>query len=779
MRRHLPAALTHALAITLGGALTAPLAAQEGLEGQVARLLQRADAGQLERVWDVSAEIVELDGQEDALARAISSRADQGGALARLAAARALLDLSSGYADHVLQALDPLCKADDGAVRGAAMGMLGTQGFFRGTTLRRVRDILEENTSSELAAPHVRVEAAKSLWRVGSDAQRSTARSTLQQFLTSADRELRVEGALALAEINVDSSHPAWQVLREIQDQPTDAGRLARSYLRLDSERRRFEHLLRRSLDARRPGGDDSRYGKLEEIMAEIRGRHTRGDSFDEEFMIDNAAKGMLRALDRHSAFFTSEEYKAFFFDLNREYGGIGAFVNFDRDDVFSIVRPIYSGPAYRAGLRSGDKILEVDGWETAGQTSEAIIAKLKGKPSTPVKVKIYRPGMEEPEDVEIVREQINVPSVNFELLPGNIGYVELITFGGNTAAELRAVLSEFERVGVAGLVLDVRSNTGGYLLAAREVVELFVEGRKRVVYTKSREGIEEEHFTHDRAVSPGMPLVVLTNEYSASASEIVAGALQDYGRAAVVGKRTYGKGSVQQLIPLDSEPGEPFGDQNRNGVRDEWEPFTDQNGNGEYDIGPRIKLTVARYYLPSGRTPNKEVDANGEVLNPDWGVTPDHEVELFEFDPGKAWMVEALRPLVKDGAFNRYVEERLEQHKDLFLELANGDDEDASRYPDFEEFYASLDTKLPRDEVRRWIRYRIRDAVSDLRGKAFAGTRRMGDFQEDPQLQFAVRSLLEKRGVDIREIKAYQNVLKLAKVDEKAAAAKNEKEGG
>src|SRR5262249_17463568 len=158
----------------------------------------------------------------------------------------------------------------------------------------------------------------------------------------------------------------------------------------------------------------------------------------------------------------TSDEYQRFIFDLNREYGGIGAFVNFDQDNDFTVIRPIYSGPAYRQGMRSGDKILEVDGWETAGHTSDEIIARLKGRPDTTVVLKVFRFGWQEPETISIVRKEIHVPAVNHTLLPGAIGYLELINFSTNVAAELETALQDVMHKGAVGIVLDVRDNTGG-----------------------------------------------------------------------------------------------------------------------------------------------------------------------------------------------------------------------------------------------------------------------------------------------------------------------------
>ena len=771
MSNHLPA---FSAACVLFFSMTAEVRAQEGLDVKVAQLLQRADAGRLDGVWALSQQITDLDGQDDALARAISKSADSLGDQGRLAAARALIELTDGTAlgKQILAVLAPVCESDDQQARSAAMSLLGTEAIFSRRMLPEPRKILEKATTSELVAPEVRVSAAKGLWHVGSDDQRSQARQTLSDFLKSTDRGLQIAGALALAEINADSSGPCWEILRSIRDEPTPQGQLARSYLQIDSDRRHFESLLRRTFERNTEGNSDA-YGKLEEIIKRVQLSHVRGDKMDREFLMQAAAKGIMRALDKHSSFFTSDEYKKFFFDLNREYGGIGAFVNFDQDEVFSIVRPIYSGPAYRAGLRSGDKILEIDSWETSGHTSEEIIARLKGKPETKVTVKVYRPGMSGPENVSIVREQIQVPSVNHEILPGNLGYVELITFGSNTAAELGRVLSELDQKGVAGIVLDVRSNTGGYLMAARDVVELFIDGRRRVVYTESREGVEETYDTRDRAVVPDTPLVVLVNEYSASASEIVAGALQDYGRAAVIGKRSYGKGSVQSLIPMRSEQGETYDDKNGNRTRDEWETYEDANGNGQYDVGPRLKMTVARYYLPSGRSPNKEYDAEGKLVDPDWGVSPDHEIELREYNPAEAWKIEPLSDLRNRGVFRQYVTDHLDGNEELFLELAESDLGQSDRYPDFEQFYAGLDTKLPREDVRRWVRYLVREVVADLRGRAFAGARAMGDPQEDAQLQQGVSVLLEGLGKSINDIKQYQSVLKLTKTEKTGETAK------
>jgi hypothetical protein len=269
------------------------------------------------------------------------------------------------------------------------------------------------------------------------------------------------------------------------------------------------------------------------------------------------------------------------------------------------------------------------------------------------------------------------------------------------------------------------------------------------------------------------LPLAVLTNNFSASASEITAGALQDLNRGVVIGERSFGKGSVQNLIALDSDPGEDFNDLNSDGSWQEGESYTDRNKNGKYDPGAHLKLTVAKYYLPSGRCPHREFDKDGKLVNLDWGVTPDKVLELLENKPEDAWKNSAVLALLKKNVFREYVKTNLAKHEPLFRELAEGDGGDVSKYPGFAEFYKGLETKLSEDDVRRWLRYEVRDQVSDLRGAVYPGQRALGDPQEDAQLQEAVRTLLGKVGTDIRTIPAYQNVLKIKFGEKSTAGAK------
>jgi len=764
-----------------------PAALAQGLEEQVAVILRQADTQPLSQTFtaveriDQSAE----DATEEAIRNAVMASVTGLGVRGRLAAAATLRDLddSGVYGKDILDVLRPATEqnSDPGLLDAvvAAVGMLGDDKSFNRVVLPDVRELLEGLATNDLTNPDVRLAAARSLWNVGSSTQKGVAKDTMTSFLRSEDRKLQVAGAFALADINTDATGPGWSLLRDLAKEPTADGRRAQLYLKVEEERRQFQTMLSELVSAQidkgaAGAGKEDRFAVLKELITRAKAQHIQGEEFSDDDLLDAAAKGMMQYLDRHSTYFTSDEFQRFYFDLSREYAGIGAFVNFDPDGDFSIIRPIYSGPAYEVGMRSGDKILEVDGWETAGHTSDEIIKRLKGPPDTMVEVKIFRPGMIEPEVLELKRRQIHVPSVNSTMLPGDIGYIELITFGADTAQETRRAVDRLEKQGAKGLILDVRNNTGGYLLAARDVVELFVPGRKTVVSTKGRDGEQNKYETRNRAVTD-LPLAVLINGLSASASEITAGALQDLDRAVLIGERSFGKGSVQSLMPVSSKPGEPFNDHNRNGAWDEGEAFEDLNGNGKFDIGPHLKLTVAKYYLPSGRSIHKMFNKDGRIADPDWGVRPDTELQLREVRAADAWKNAAVFELFKQNAFRDYVRKHLETDKDTLLELAEGDGGDPNRWPDFDAFYDGLDTQLTKDDVRKWLRYTTRDEVADLRGKVYPGNRALGDFQEDAQLQEAVSQLLAKAGSDIRDVEAYRGVLK----NEVSAAKDKQTAGG
>ena len=307
----------------------------------------------------------------------------------------------------------------------------------------------------------------------------------------------------------------------------------------------------------------------------------------------------MLGALDQHTMYFSAEERASWDSSLDPTYGGIGAYVTFDEQEIFTISRPIFGGPAYRNDLRPDDKILRVDGWETAGQPLEEIVKRLKGRPKTKVTITVYRRGWEKPREIEIERAQITIPTAESAMLPGRIGYIRLTTFGSETNVELERECRRLEREGIDGLVLDLRWNTGGWLETAKKVADTFLSRGKLIVYWEGRNtylASREDTVATKGTTRPEYPMVILVNRGSASASEIVAGALQFHGRAKLVGDWTFGKGTVQRVFPIStSPPSEKFTDEpGGNGYYDPPEEFTDLNGNGKWDralLEPLIDL--------------------------------------------------------------------------------------------------------------------------------------------------------------------------------------------
>ena len=615
--------------------------------------------------------------------------------------------------------------------------------------------------------PSLRVACATAAHSVGLGKQIPKARAVLYDFLGSGDARLKAEGALALAHLGIVEDVPGvTSELERLAALPGDRGRLAAAYLKQVQIRRHKETELRRArnvasdLASGADGSVGSDLARIERLIQLVQEAHIDGTDVTRAELIEAAADGLLRSMDRHSSYFSPEAFKKFEQDLEAEYGGIGAYVGLDRDDgLFTITRPIYSGPAYKAGLYTDDKIVRLGDWPTVGEPVNDVIKRLKGKPGTPVKLYIWRRGMdagliERPtEDMAVVieRAQITVPPVHAQMLPGGIGLVELTTFSRVASQELARAIDKLKAEGMRGLILDLRGNTGGLLTEARNVGDLFLEKGKVVVSTKSRVYRPRTFSTSRGPIIPDdMPLVTLINRFSASASEIVSGALQDHGRSKLIGQRSFGKGSVQNLIRLPGEADDEFADENNNRRHDDWETITkDHDGDGEFDYAPRIKLTIEQYLLPTGRSIHRKVDDEGNITSAG-GVEPDETIAPMRRE---SWRLVEMRKLQDTRKLRNWARDKFEENQEEFSKLALCDMDDPAAYSGFADLYGGLDTILSEDDVRFLLRIEVRRLVQDAQGHAFP----MGDFQEDSQLQAAVRSILADLGVTADSEVAYE----------------------
>ena len=302
--------------------------------------------------------------------------------------------------------------------------------------------------------------------------------------------------------------------------------------------------------------------------------------------LIYGALNGMTKSLDPFSSFFTPKQYESFRQETEGEFGGVGIEIGMEKGRPV-VISPIEGTPAFRAGIKAGDVILEVNGEDTSNMSLIDVVQRIRGKVGTKVQLTIYRKGMEKPMKIELERALIKIESVKWTTL-GDVGYIKLSQFNENVSVQVERALKELASQKVKGVILDLRNDPGGLLSEAVNVADLFLPEGRLVVYTRSRNGETQKYFARRKPVVPDeLPVIVLINKGSASASEIVAGALQDYKRAVILGEKSFGKASVQNIIPLED--------------------------------GSALKLTVAHYYTPLGRLIHNK------------GIVPDVQVAMDE----------------------------------------------------------------------------------------------------------------------------------------------------
>jgi carboxyl-terminal processing protease len=574
---------------------------------------------------------------------------------------------------------------------------------------KKLQKILDETTT-----PYVRLNLSHALYSTSHSIRAVAELKNLIQLgeTKNTNGELRYPGlksesALTLAEIG--HFEEVTEILKDLSKEPGEKGKRAQVLL----DYKQYMDFGSKSNPSTKQKYD---YKILDEILDLIKNNYVDPAKFNVTDLITAAAKGITTSLDRFSMYHTEEEKKASEEDLNKKYGGIGAYVSM-RDNLLTIERPIYSGPAYKAGLRSLDKITEVGNINTHGKNIDELIKQLKGVPGTPVKIKVYRKGWTKEKEMTLLRAAIEIKTGRYAILPGDIGVLSIISFGRTTAAEVRDGIRELNKKNVKTIIIDLRRNSGGLLQSVLQIVDMFLEKGKEILTTKDKDGHILERFNTEDDNKIDLPVYILVDNGSASASEILAGVLQDYKKAKLIGEQTFGKGSVQTIFELASTTRKAA-----------------------------LRLTIAKYYLPSGRCIHKEDGKEG-------GLEPDIKISESERDP---WKDFAFNKVLESNELDNYGNLYFSQNKELFRELAEDDGLNASRYPGFRDFFKTLREKLEihltENDVREILREYIRKRVADEKGEEF-----IVDTQNDIQLQRAIVEAAKDAGINLKNIHSYK----------------------
>ena len=330
---------------------------------------------------------------------------------------------------------------------------------------------------------------------------------------------------------------------------------------------------------------------EITEIMGVIEENFYGEEELDKKKLKEGAIRGMVNSLgDPHTNYFTKEDYKKFTEDIQGEYAGVGMFVT-KKENVLTVVTPIEDTPAQKVGMKPNDRIVEIEGKSTLELSIDECIVLLKGKPGTDVKVTVLRHGRDKSFEVVLTRAIIKLKYVKYKMLENNIAYVRLTQFGIDVSKDVRAAVEDLRGQGMKGLIFDLRNNPGGSLGEAILVSSIFTD-KDPIVTVKDKAGKEVVH-NHEGRAYTDFPLVVMINEGSASASEIVSGAIRDHKRGLLLGEKSFGKGSVQHLL--------------------------------QFKDGSGLKLTIAKYFTPSGECIHKK------GIIPDIVIAEDKDYNYFD----------------------------------------------------------------------------------------------------------------------------------------------------
>lgn len=373
---------------------------------------------------------------------------------------------------------------------------------------------------------------------------------------------------------------------------------------------------------------------EISDVIDIILSNHVTDKDINKKILMQGAINGMVNALDDpHSNYFDEQEFKDFKEDINGKYVGVGMVIQKKENEALLVVSPIEDTPAYKAGIKPGDKILEINGESVYKFTTEECSKRLRGKKNTKVKIKVFREANKTTKDIEIVRKEITLKYVKHKMLNDNIGYLRITQFGENIFPDAKAAVKEMLAKGMQGLIIDLRSNPGGEIGQAVKVASMFIKEGK-IVSTKAKHG-KEQIYDREGEYFGDFPLVILINEGSASASEIVAGAIKDYNRGKLIGTKSFGKGSVQTLITLPDRDG--------------------------------IKLTIAKYYTPNGNMIHgKGIEPDIKIEDKDYYLISDSVVTNVDEKETKKDKKEKIRKILGEKEAKK-----VDKHKDIQLEKA------------------------------------------------------------------------------------------------------------
>ncbi|MDY6912151.1 MAG: S41 family peptidase [Chloroflexota bacterium] len=330
--------------------------------------------------------------------------------------------------------------------------------------------------------------------------------------------------------------------------------------------------------------------------------------NIDNEDLAEGAIRGLIEALeDPYTAYLSPEQQSFSSSDLEGSFGGIGAIIMM-KDDLLTVVSVFDGSPAQQSGIKSGDKLLEADGQSLSGMNLYEGVLKIRGKQGTKVKLLVLHPDEDTPVEIELTRAKIEIPSIQWQMLPDNIAHIQIDEFSERTGIQLQSALEESTSQGVTGIILDLRYNPGGMVDSAVDVTSQFIE-EGIILYALDSDDNRTEWLAKSGGLALDIPLAVLVNGHSASASEVVAGALQDYNRGAIIGVKTFGKGSMNRVRELSN--------------------------------GGALYITFARWYTPNGRQIDEE------------GISPDKEVEITakDIENGRDPQLERAIEYLKNGS--------------------------------------------------------------------------------------------------------------------------------